>query len=185
MGARVVAKEGVMVGLLEKNKSPEQNAQVLKFVENGMRVIHSPETRDVVLERLKEGNPVDAVSEVAILVIDKMETDATAQQTKISDEAKLVGGLPLLLQIVEVGEAAGIFQMTDEEKTQAAAKAYKKYILREMEAGRINKEELIQGAMNSDVELPPELNSAADHLKGSEDESYYIQKALGNADTVS
>lgn len=124
--------------------SDKDKADFQQFVAQGMKLLHAPETRDGMLNRLKQGNPIQAIAEVTLTIVDKLESVA-----QVSDIVKLDGANVLMREVAELAEAAGVKSLTDEEKAQAFSLALEMYVMKGMKNGTMKPEELqqVQGMM--------------------------------------
>lgn len=131
-------------GIKTKQASAEEQNMYEYFVANGINLIHSGNTRTNILNILKSGanNPINAVAMSTLSVIGKIEQQAQKQDVEIPDSVKLNGGAAIMEEIVELGEAAGILKMSEEDKTKAAQSAIQNYLTQGINAGTIDPNKL-------------------------------------------
>jgi len=156
-----------MQGLLKnlgKEPAGEDKAAQKEFVLNGMRILHGPETRDMVLERLSQGEPSDAVADVAMMALEKMEQSAEGQGKPIDDLTKFMGGNDLIGEIIYVGESAGIFKMDEEERSLALTKVISRVMERDIQAGKIDPQELVEAGKQAQAKMGMSLQDGANKL---------------------
>lgn len=132
------------MGLLSRPQAAPQGAVTEKdkidfqqFIAQGMKILHAKQTRDGILQRLSQGNPIQAIAEVTLTIVQKLE-----QAAQVSDIVKLDGANVLMKEVAEVAEAAGIPPLSDEDKATAFSLALEMYVMRGMEKGTMNPEEL-------------------------------------------
>jgi len=142
--------EGLLAGQMQSQPSqqspltPDQEKTLGKFIANGMRLIHSEQTRDMVLRRLQVGEPVNAVADATLNIILQVERDAENKGIPVDDDIKAAGASELMSQIIEVGETAGIFEMDEQQIKDAAGQAVGKYFQQGIDSGKIPIEKLQQ-----------------------------------------
>lgn len=142
-----------MEGLLKRpNLEPTKEDAALhrQFVLNGMRIIHGPEMRDQVLERLSQGEPIEAVASVAMMALEKLETSAEEQGKPLDDLTKLMAGNELIGEIISTGEEAGSFKkLTEEERAMALNQVISQVLDRDIQSGKINPQELLKAGQEA------------------------------------
>ena len=157
---------------------PEENVaeDTAKFVAKGMKIIHGPDTRDALVNKLKTKNPVQAVSEVVIDVTKRLDASARQEGKEIADKAKLEGAVEIFGQVIEVGETAGVLEMDEKQKQLSLSLAIQNYIDAESKAGRIDKQALGKEMTQQIADMDPEqrknlnqqlltINSTAEQMK--------------------
>ena len=133
-------------------KVQQPSAQVNEYVSNGMKVIHSPETRDNIVNQLKTGDdPAMALAQTTVNVLNQLDTTSTQAGANVAPETVLQGASPLMEQIMEIGEASGAIQLNEDQVKQAAGMAVSLYIKKGMETGKITMENM-QNLYNSSKE---------------------------------
>lgn len=121
--------------------SEKDKADFQQFIAQGMKVLHAPETRDTMLKRLTQGNPIQAIAEVTLTIVQKLEGAA-----QVSDIVKLDGANVIMREVAELAEAAGVKPLSDEEKSTAFSLALEMYVMQGVKSGKMNPEELQQVA---------------------------------------
>jgi hypothetical protein len=122
--------------------TPEQRKNLTTYLSNGMRLIHSEQTRDMVVRRLKIGDPADAVAEQTLTIILQLERDGEKKGVPLDESLKGLVASELMGQIIEVGEAAGIFKMDEKQIRAAAGKAVGKYFQVQLDSGKMTMEQV-------------------------------------------
>lgn len=124
-------------------KVQQPSAQVNEYVSNGMQVIHSPETRDNIVSQLKTGDdPAMALAQTTVNVLNQLDTTSTQAGADVTPETVLQGASPIMEQIMEIGEASGVIQLSEDQVKQAAGMAVSLYIKKGMETGKITMENM-------------------------------------------
>jgi hypothetical protein len=130
--------------------------EVNQYVSNGMRLIHSPKTRDNIVSQLQTGtNPAVALAQTTVNVLNQLDSSSSQSGAAVSPEVVLQGSSPIMEQVMEVGEASGAFQITEPQIKEAAGMAVSLYIKNGMEAGRITMADM-QNLYNSSKEAAME-----------------------------
>ena len=123
------------------------------FAVSAQKLIHSPQTRDVILNRIgiSEQGPIDDISDTVLVIVDRIDKQAVQEQGQpVDDAVKLQGANIVTGQIIEVAEAAGkIPKMNDDEKAVTYSYAVQKYTDRMIQRGEITKQELSQHAQTA------------------------------------
>lgn len=151
-------------GILKRPETSVDKAIQKNFVLNGMRILHGPETRDQVLERLGQGEPTDAVAAVSVMALEKMERSAQDQGKPLDDMVKFMGGNELVGEVIATGEAAGIFKLDDESRALAFSKVISQVLDRDIQGGKINPQELMQAGKQAQEQRGMNLNDGAQKL---------------------
>jgi hypothetical protein len=127
-------KDGVPK-LKQLAKSYAPSKEVNAYVSNGMKLIHSEETRDSIVTQLKsvEDQPT-ALAQTTVNVLQQLDRSSS---NTVSPEVVMQGAAPLMEQIMEIGEASGAMVLDDEQVKQAAGMAVSLYIKKGMESGKI------------------------------------------------
>lgn len=156
-----------MEGLLKRPdmaQTKEETALHRQFVLNGMRLIHGPEMRDQVIERLSQGDPTDAVAEISMLALSKLEESAEAQGRPIDDTTELMAGNELVGEVIATGEAAGAFEMDEESRALAFNKVISRVLERDIKNGKINPQELLAAGRQAQERSGVNLRDGAQKL---------------------
>lgn len=159
----LLARNGMLDALNQEPTKVDQGEKKM-FVLNSMRMLHGPESRDSILERLGQGDPTDAVSEVAYMLLDRMEKTSEEQGKPISDMTKVFGGNELVGEVIATGEAAGIFKMNEEERALSFQKVISKVLDRDIKSGKIDPRELQQAGQRAMQESGMNLKEGAQKI---------------------
>ena len=123
-------------------QSMQEKAEVRQFVNHGMKLIHSPETRDELIKRLGIGEKTEASAQAAYTILEKLERTALEQGTEVDDIMRVYGGNELAGQIIEVAEASGIPKFSQEERAMVFEKVVARVLDRDIKNGRLDPQEL-------------------------------------------
>lgn len=125
-------------------KTPIQGPSPLlkKYISNGMKLIHTPAMSAEVVKQLKGDNDIEALSNLSLRVIDSLDVSAKGTLGKIPDEIKWQGAAVLMDQLVQVGKAAGVMDLNEQQIKEAAGNAVGKYIQRGIGDGSITEDQL-------------------------------------------
>lgn len=94
--------------------SPEQQQQFESYVRNGMKLIHSEESRDSIVDLIAEGeSPALGAAMALVSVIKQLDTSLGEQGQQFDKKAKMAATQELLGQILEVSQAVTGDDMTD------------------------------------------------------------------------
>lgn len=94
---------------------PKLEKESQAYITGLMKILHSKETSPKIMEILKSAPPEQAVPQVALMVNQQMEDAARAKGKPPSLEVLLGAGIYLTQDLLEMGNAAGIFQIEGEE----------------------------------------------------------------------
>jgi len=104
-----------------------------------MKFLHGKETRDLVMDILKSSDePFDTVPEAVNKINDIASKTAEQGGQKISQDVQLASSVFLFNDIVELGKAAGIFQVPEEEMTELYQDCIEIHIQKGLKDGSID-----------------------------------------------
>lgn len=142
-----------MEGLLKrKNLEPTKDESAIQkqFILNGMRILHGPESRDQFLQILSEGEPADAVADVAMRILEKLEQSAEREGAPLDDMTKIVAGQKFIDEVIETGERTGALKkMNEEERVLAFSNVLAQVLDRDIKSGKINPQELLKAGQEA------------------------------------
>lgn len=129
-------------GLLQNVESKELSKEDQVYISGLMKLLHSKKTAPVIDEMLSSGPPEQTIPQVALMVNDQMEKEVSKKK-KVELETLLLGGMYLVSDLIELGNAGGIFQIEDEEQIRDITQAtFQTYIERGLKDGSIDPIEL-------------------------------------------
>jgi len=135
--------------MAQQQQGPQQEVPAQeahdKFVINGMKILHSPEVSDKIINRIKgSDDTVKVVGESAIDIVMRLEQSAGENQFPITANT-IVNGLNAIVgEVITLAEAAGASPLSDEQKYQAYSWALGKYLDQGVKSGKITQEQLVQ-----------------------------------------
>lgn len=131
------------------------------FIANGMKVVHNQKLSDLLISSIvKAKNPVAAIADATLMVVDKLESSASGAQKKLSLTTIAYGSNYIMGEIIATAEAAGLKKLSDEQKAQAFSLGVGKYLDKAVQTGKMTKDELIK--MGKDAEATEEGRKIAD-----------------------
>lgn len=133
--------------MMDEANQPQVDPSMQKKVEDYasilMTIMHGPETRDDVLEMLSSSpDPFITVPQAAITVNDIARQKIEKQQGKVDEATMLAASQYLVGDLIELGEAAGKFQVSPEDNAELYQDAVQMYIERGLKSGEIDPIEL-------------------------------------------
>jgi len=150
-------------GLVEPKANEQDQAQYDMFIANGMSIIYDKTTSKKIINQIvKSPDPIEAISDATLNVIEKLESSAGSSKIKIQDAVLIQGSNALMGEIIGLAEAAGMNPLSDEQKYQAFSLAVSKYIQRALKSGKITPEQL--KAMSEEASQTPEGQKIAQQL---------------------
>ena len=130
------------------------------FVAKGLDLISSPQTRDSIVTMLKAGDPVTALANALVVILQKLDIAARAKGLEVADIVKLYGSHELISELSNVGKAAGIFNLDSNHIELAFSVAVQNYIKGEIAAGRIDPQKLQAQSQASAKKLDPKQRAS-------------------------
>lgn len=123
------------------------------FIVSAQKLIHSPQSRDSILNRIgvSSRGPIDDISDTVVTLVDRIDQQATKDTgRKVDNAVKIQGANAIAGEVISVAEAAGkIPQMSEEEKAVTYSHAVQKYTKRMVDRGEITNEELARYAQEA------------------------------------
>ena len=125
----------------------EDQAQLDKFQINIIKMIHSEGMTEKLVNMIKDPNlkkhPVDKISDVALMMMMKMDDQAKKDGKPLDDLVKIQGGAELVSELISVLEAKKAIPKTnDDEKALILSHATQKYSNDLVRRGEISQDEL-------------------------------------------
>lgn len=94
--------------------SPEEQAQYEKLMENALSFIHG-EQSDQLVERLAQGEPEEAIADVAVSLVIKLYESAEQAGQKLMDSVLMAGGEDIVNEVINLGVVAGVYDFEEAE----------------------------------------------------------------------
>lgn len=130
-------------GLLQGEEEQQLSRKDQAYIGGLMKMLHSKETSSTIDEMLQAGPPEQTIPEISMMVSRQMEDAVSKKATKPELETILKGGIYLVSDLIEIGNAGGFFQIESEEQVQPIMQAtFQKYIETGLEDGSIDPIEL-------------------------------------------
>ena len=127
-----------------------QDRKVLEeYLANGMQMIHGRETRDQIIDRLRQDDPEKSLADTTDTVMSTLDALASGAGHDVPDMARFIAGLSMLSQIAEVAEAAGIGKFDEDSRVTAFAQLVASQLDKGIRSGKYNPEELKQAAQQA------------------------------------
>ncbi len=139
----------MLSGLTGKgNLSPKQKQEIDSYITMMMDFVHNKKTSKSILDMLKSGQPEQTIPQTALRV-NSMAEQMVQKETGSppSSFAKIGASIYLVSDLIEVGNAAGLFNISDENQIKSIYKdTLQKYIHNGIKDGSIDPVELQQAA---------------------------------------
>ena len=156
----------------EKNVSsdtPEQPKELDKetqaYISAMMKMLHDRQSSPQIVQMLKESPPEESIPAVALTLNDNFESQLKSQGKQPKLETLLIAGTYLVADLVEIGNAAQAFEVTEDQVPMLLQSTMQKYIERGLKDGSID---------------PVELQAAVEPLMGEEHKAAGIMMAEDN-----
>jgi len=130
----------------QEKLDPQTEKEIKTYVMGLSKILHGPKTQPQVMNMLKSGdNPEKLVPQVALMINDQMEQAIQTKGKKPSLEVLIAASQFLVGDLIEMGNAAGIFQIETAEQVEPILKGtIQSYIERGLSDGSIDPVELQQ-----------------------------------------
>jgi hypothetical protein len=126
-----------------------------RYVSKATMLIHSPDTTGAIQNLLKGPDPVQRVANATVMIMQRVDTASRQDGTEVQDSVKMYASHAIVLMIIELAEAAGIFKLNDDLALLATSVASQDYIKSEIGAKRINAQQL-NAKMQADMRQAPQ-----------------------------
>jgi hypothetical protein len=139
--AQEITTKGTDPGSTELDAKSKAKAE--NYVSILMNELHSPQTRDDVLEILKSSkDPFITIPQAALVINDAAKVKIERSGGKVDMQTMFLGSPYLVGDLMELGNAAGIFQVTKEDFPDLYQDSLQMYIQRGLKDGSIDPIEL-------------------------------------------
>lgn len=113
----------------EPQLDPKSKKEIEAYILGLSKMLHSKETSGKVVEMLRSGPPEKMIPHTALLINQQMEDTVRAKGKNPTLETLLAAGQFMVGDLIEIGNAAGIFQLETEEQIAPIVKeTFQKYI---------------------------------------------------------
>lgn len=133
------------------------NNDLHQYIAKGLQIISSPDTRDSIVTILKNGDPVSALANALVIVVQKLDMASRKKGVEVADFVKLLGATELLKALTNVMKNAGIADLDKKHQALAMALAMQNYQRAEIAAGRTNPAKLEQQQNLMRSKLSPKM----------------------------
>ncbi len=145
----------------EYELTPEMQTEVDEFEDNATILIHSEETRDMILQQLgSDPNKVQAVADTSYNVFRKIEASREDSGAQLNEFTMVTGSQFIVNEIIDIGIAAGVFEFEERDRFDAHSEAVKKYVHMGIKQGRITE----QGVIELQKQLEPMMQQYTPEL---------------------
>lgn len=127
----------------------EDMGNVNKFIAMATKVIHSPETQDKVLGRIKgTQHPYSEIADAAVVVMERVEQEGLKNGQPWDQAVKLMGGTNIVGQVIELAGAAGKIpqEVPEEDFRVILAQAIQQYTKKKIATGEMTQEQAARDA---------------------------------------
>lgn len=126
----------------ESNVSPEEQAQYNEFVSQGRMLVDDKKTMPTLLKNIQgDGNPVEGLANSLYAVVMRLEDSAEKAGKEFSGDVKYHGATEIMEHMVELAEAAGIHEYSDQNMESALTIALDLYRVAKQQSGEIQPEQ--------------------------------------------
>ena len=132
----------------QPNVTPEEQAELDRFVDKAFELIYDDAVQPKILKRLGgEGNPVDGLAATTAMVVKRVEDSAEKAGQPVSPDILFHGGKQILEDLAELSERAGIYEYDQEELDGAGLRALDLYRDAKAKSGTLD-----EGAIKQDFD---------------------------------
>ena len=125
------------------------------FIANGLRLIHDRKISDNFIKKIvNSDDPVEAIADATLMVVDKVEQEATKSGVKLPDGNLAQIGNIFMGEIITIAESSGMDKLSNEDKYRAYSIAVSKHIDTSVKSGKITPDQLQK--MSQQAEQSPE-----------------------------
>ena len=130
--------------LNEKDQQDLINFQIM-----ATKVIHNPEIRTKLIERIKGiEHPYADIVEASLVVMQRVEQEGIKNKRPWDNAVKLIGGMNIVEQVIEVAQASGKIaaEIPSQDYQVIQGQAVQKYYQKKIATGEISKEQAAEDA---------------------------------------
>jgi hypothetical protein len=120
---------------------PQEQRQYDLMVSNAMEFINGEKTRDKVLRMLSQGPPAQAIASVVAAIGAMLKKTADMAGKTISQDAMLAAAAEVISQLIELGQAAGIFKFSAQQEVDGTARKALMIATQQFGQGLLNTQE--------------------------------------------
>jgi len=130
--------------LNEKDKENLTNFQIMVT-----KVVHNPQIRGKIIERIKgKEHPYAEIADASLVIMQRVEQEGIRNKQPWDDAVKLLGGMIIVEQVIEVAQASGRVptSIPHQDYRIIYGEAIQKYYKRKIASGEITKSQAAQDA---------------------------------------
>jgi hypothetical protein len=145
----------------------EDMDNVDKFSIMATKLIHTPQTRDKVLSRIKGvQHPYDEIADASLVIVNRLEQEANKAGEPWDQSVKLMGGADVVQQVVELAAAAGKIpgDIPEDDHKVILGQTIQKYYQQKIASGEITK---AQAAEDAHMAAQTQANIAGQDTSGT------------------
>lgn len=171
------APEEEAAGGQKTNVTPEEQAQLQRFVHNGQLMIYDQKAFHTIVDRLKseagEEDPVGTLAQLSVMIVKRLYDSA---QRQIDPAVMFHGGIEIMGIIADLSKDAKAHEYTDEEKEAALYKGMDQFRAMEQQSGGID-----QKAAQADWENMRQADQGGEIDKGLPDARAHFEPRIAAA----
>ncbi len=131
--------------MMQQEVDPKVAQEVDSYIAGLSKLMHSPETSARIVEMLKSNDPAKSIPAAALTINARAEEEYAKSNGKPSLDVLLNAGAFIVNDLIEIGNAAGLFQLeTEEEIAPILQDTMQQYIEKGLDEGSIDPVELQQ-----------------------------------------
>lgn len=126
---------------------PKTQEEFDMFVSNGMQILYDEKVAQTVVNNIMNSqDPITAIAQETLNIVDRLETNSAENGVQISDGAKVQGANHIMGEIMSLAEDAGSPKLSEEQRKQCWDMAIAKYLDDGVKSGKISQEQLMSQA---------------------------------------
>lgn len=107
---RSLLAQGISDASKPKQANPEDQALYDEFVLTAAEKVHAPESRDGVIKRMQQGEPINAIGNTLATLMEFARMKLAEEGKQMPDQALFPAGAEILDHLIIVARSAGIVQ---------------------------------------------------------------------------
>jgi len=126
-------------------QAPDAQDSFDKFVINGLKILHTPDVTENIVQRVQSNqDKIEAIGEASLDIVGRLESSADEKGFPVTANTILNGMNVIVGEVINIAESSGMEPLNEEQKYQAFSWTISNYLNNSVESGKISKEELIQ-----------------------------------------
>jgi len=134
--------DGAEKPMQAQKQDPKLQKEIEGYLTGLSKLLHGAQTSAEVVKMLETGPPEETIPEAALAVNSQMEDAVREAGRSPSLEVLLNAGLFLVNDLAEIGAAAGLFQLQEEDFSPIITDTLQKYIEKGLKDGTVDPVEL-------------------------------------------